>query len=55
MASKDELEARIDHLLRENAAIREASDELVKEAARLRKEIDKHQAKQEKKPRIKRK
>jgi hypothetical protein len=42
-----DLHAKLDRLLRENEAVREASDELVKEAGRLRKEIEKHQARQQ--------
>jgi hypothetical protein len=54
MPSKDDLSAKLDRLLRENAAVREASEELVREAGRLRAEIEKHQAKeQRKKPRVK--
>lgn len=54
MPSKDDLSARLDRLLRENAAVREASEELVREAGRLRAEIEKHQTKeQRKKPRVK--
>ena len=51
--ASDDLTARIDLLLRENAAVREASDELVKEAARLRAKIDKREAdERRKKPRL---
>ncbi|MGH9891641.1 MAG: hypothetical protein ACREA0_06595 [bacterium] len=56
MPDKNNLSARPDWLLRESAAVREASDELVREAGRLRAEIEKHQAKkQRKKPRVRRK
>ena len=49
----DDLKARIDLLQRENAAVREASDELVKEAARLRAKIEKREAdERRKKPRL---
>jgi hypothetical protein len=55
MLNNNELRSRIDHLLRENVAVREASEELVKEAERLRKEIDKHRSKERgKKPSIQR-
>jgi hypothetical protein len=54
MPSKDDLIAKLDRLLRESAAVGEASEELVREAGRLRAEIEKHQAKeQRKKPRVK--
>jgi hypothetical protein len=52
MADKDDLSERLDWLLRESAAVRDASEELVREAERLRTQIEKHQAKgQRKKPR----
>jgi regulator of replication initiation timing len=54
MPSKDDLNAKLDRLLRESAAVREASEELVREAARLRAEMEKHQAKERRtKPRVK--
>ena len=54
MPSKDDQSAKLDRLLRENAAAREASEELVREAGRLRAEIEKHQAKEQRKqPRVK--
>lgn len=53
MADKDDLSERLDLLLRESAAVREASEELVREAKRLRAQIEKNQAKgQRKKPRL---
>jgi hypothetical protein len=56
MPHQDNLSARLDWLLRESAAVREASDELIREAGRLRAEIEKYQAKkQRKKPRVRRK
>jgi hypothetical protein len=54
MPAKDEVNAKLDRLLRESAAVREASEELVREAGRLRAEIERHQAKEKrKKPRLK--
>jgi hypothetical protein len=54
MPSKDDLSAKLDRLLRENAAVREASEELVREAGRLKAEIEKKQASERrKKPRAK--
>jgi predicted RNA-binding protein with PIN domain len=56
MADKDDLSARLDLLLRESAAVREASEELAREAKRLRAQVEKHQAKEKrKKPRVRRK
>ena len=53
MADKDDLSERLDWLLRESGAVREASEELVREAKRLRAQIEKHHAKgQRKKPRL---
>jgi hypothetical protein len=53
LKARDDLKSRIDLLLRENAAVREASDELVKEAARLRAKIEKCEAdERRKKPRL---
>jgi predicted RNA-binding protein with PIN domain len=52
MANKADLSDRLDLLLRESAAVREASEELTREVERLRAQIEKHQAKeQRKKPR----
>jgi predicted RNA-binding protein with PIN domain len=53
MADKDDLSERLDLLARESVALRKASEELVREAKRLRAQIEKHQAKgQRKKPRL---
>lgn len=53
MADKDDLSERLDWLLRESGAVREASEELVREAKRLRAQIEKHHAKgQRKKQRL---
>jgi predicted RNA-binding protein with PIN domain len=49
MADKDDLSERLDLLLRESAAVREASEELAREVERLRAQIGKHQAKEERK------
>jgi regulator of replication initiation timing len=54
MPSTDDLSAKLDRLLRENAAVREASEELVREAGRLKAENEKEQARERhKKPRAK--
>ena len=49
-----DLSAKLDRLLRENAAVREASEELVREAGRLKAEIEKERARerQKKPPRV---
>jgi len=53
MADKDDLSERLDLLARESVALRKASEELVREAKRPRAQIEKHQAKgQRKKPRL---
>ena len=44
MADKDDLRKRVDLLARESAAVREASEELVREAKRLREQIEKPHA-----------
>ena len=49
MADKDDLSERLDLLLRESAAVREASEELAREVERLRAQIEKHQAKEKRK------
>jgi hypothetical protein len=49
MADKGDLSARLDVLLRESAAVREASEELTREAKRLRTQLEKHQAKEQRK------
>jgi predicted RNA-binding protein with PIN domain len=52
MVDRDDLRKRFDLVLRESAAVREASKELTREVERLRAQIEKHQAKeQRKKPR----
>jgi predicted RNA-binding protein with PIN domain len=52
MADKGDLSERLDLLLRESAAVREASEELMREVERLRAQIEKHQAQERrKKPR----
>lgn len=53
MVDKDDLRKRFDLVLRESAAVREASKELTREVERLRAQIEKHQAKERrKKPRV---
>jgi len=53
MADKGDLSERLDLLLRESVAVREASEELMREVKRLRAQIEKHQAKERrKKPRV---
>jgi hypothetical protein len=53
MVDKGDLSKRFDLVLRESAAVREASEELTREVSRLRALIAKHQAKeQRKKPRV---
>jgi predicted RNA-binding protein with PIN domain len=53
VADKDDLNARLDLLLRESAAVREASEELTREVERLRAQIEKHHAKERRqKPRV---
>ena len=55
MPNSDNVATRLDRLLRESAALRERSDALAKEAARLRVEIQQEQtlAERRKKPRVK--
>ena len=53
LADKDDLSARLDVLLRESAAVREASEELLREVERLRAQREKHQANERRKsPRV---
>jgi hypothetical protein len=53
MPDNDDVTARLDRLLRESAALRETSEQLAKEAQRLRAEIEGHQApERRKKPRM---
>jgi predicted RNA-binding protein with PIN domain len=53
MVDRDDLRKRFDLVLRESAAVREASKELTREVERLRAQIEKHQAKERrKKPRV---
>jgi len=49
MADQDDPSERLDLLLRESAAVREASEELTWEVGRLRAQIEKHQAKEKRK------
>jgi hypothetical protein len=44
--STDDLSAKLDRLLRENAAVREASEDRIREAGRLKAESEKEQARE---------
>jgi hypothetical protein len=52
MTDIESIEARLDRLLAESAALRETSAELARDAERLKAEIEKAQATERRKPRL---